>query len=136
MIIFTQVLTLAIVDGQSMEPTYKPGAPVLINRLSYLWRSPGRGEVVAIKFAGRRLMLLKRVVGLPGETVRINSGQVYINETGLPEPYLVSPWPWDLPARVLVSNEYFVIGDNRRQTMAEHFFGRVYHDQIAGRALW
>ncbi|MEK7552903.1 MAG: S26 family signal peptidase, partial [Patescibacteria group bacterium] len=60
----------------------------------------------------------------------------FINETALAEPYLFSPWPWNLPPRVLVANEYFVIGDNRRQPLEQHFFGRVDSEQIVGRALW
>ncbi len=119
-----------------MNPTYQDGGFTLINRLSYIFRPPARGEVVAIKLAGRRLMFLKRIIGLPGETVTIRNGQVLINDTPLVEPYLISPWPWNLAARVLTANEYFVIGDNRRQMIEEHFLGRVYNQQIVGRALW
>lgn len=125
-----------MIDGQSMEPTYQDGSFTLINRLSYTFRQPARGEIVAIKLAGRRLMLLKRIIGLPGETVIIRDGQVSINGTALAEPYLISPLPWNLSARVLIAEEYFVIGDNRRQPLEEHFFGRVYNQQIVGRALW
>jgi|SRR3989344_9436222 len=135
-IIFTQVLSLVIVRGASMEPTYQAGDITLINRVSYIFRPPVRGEIVAIKLAGRRVMLMKRIIGLPGEAVRIRNGQVFIDETPLTEAYLLSPQPWNLPPRVLIAEEYFVIGDNRRQTMTEHFFGRVKIKQIVGRALW
>lgn len=135
-LIFSFVLGFAVVRGQSMKPTYRDGDWVLINRLSYLFRPPTRGEVVAIKLAGRRLMLLKRIIGLPGETVEIHSGQVFIDGWRLSEPYLVSFQPWGLPPRVLVAEEYFVIGDNRQQPAGEHFFGRVDGGRIVGRALW
>ncbi|MBI4136227.1 MAG: signal peptidase I [Candidatus Vogelbacteria bacterium] len=135
-ILFTQVFSLVVVYGKSMEPTYQDGGFTLINRLSYVFRQPARGEIVAIKFAGRRLMLLKRIIGLPGETVIISDGQISINGTTLAEPYLISPLPWNLPARVIAAEEYFVIGDNRRQPIEEHFFGRISSQQIVGRALW
>ncbi|MBI2097559.1 MAG: signal peptidase I [Candidatus Vogelbacteria bacterium] len=135
-ILFTQVFSLVVVHGKSMEPTYRENDLVLVNRLSYFAGPPERGEIVAIKFAGRSLMLLKRIIGLPGETVIISDGQISINGTALAEPYLISPLPWNLPARVLAAEEYFVIGDNRRQAIEEHFFGRVKAEQIVGRALW
>ncbi|MBI2100541.1 MAG: signal peptidase I [Candidatus Vogelbacteria bacterium] len=135
-LIFSFVLSPVFVSGQSMEPTYREGEFILINRLGYLIRSPERGEIVAIKLAGRHLMLMKRIIGLPGETVELRNGQVFINDRPLVEPYLISPESWDLPPRVLTAEEYFVIGDNRRQTMEKHFFGRVKAKQIVGRALW
>jgi len=135
-IIFSAILSPVSIDGKSMEPTYRDSAFTLINRLNYAFKPPVRGEIVAIKLAGRRLMFLKRIIGLPGETVTIRDGQVSIDDTPLVEPYLISPWPWNLAARVLTAEEYFVIGDNRRQPMEQHFFGRVYKQQIIGRALW
>lgn len=119
-----------------MEPTYRDRSFTLINRLSYTFKPPARGEIVAIKLAGRRLMFLKRIIGLPGETVTIRDGQVLINDIPLLEPYIISPWPWNLAGRVLTTGEYFVIGDNRRQPLEQHFFGRVYNQQIVGQALW
>lgn len=135
-VIFTQVFSLVIVDGKSMEPTYRDGDLTSISRLSYIFWAPARGEIIAVRLAGRRLMFLKRIIGLPGETVVIRNGQVFIDGAVLAEPYLISPLPWNLPARVLAANEYFIIGDNRRQPMEEHFFGRIYKKQIVGRALW
>ncbi len=135
-IIFSAILSPVIIDGESMEPTYRDSSLTLINRLSYAFKPPARGEIVAIKLAGRRLMFLKRIIGLPGETVAIRDGWVLINDTPLVEPYLISPRPWNLPARVLTTEEYFVIGDNRRQPLEQHLFGRVYGQQIVGRVLW
>lgn len=134
--VFTFVVSVAVVDGESMDQTYRDGGFTLINRLSYWRRPPARGEVVAIKLAGRQLMFLKRIVGLPGETVEIRAGQVLIDGLLLTEPYLTAPWPWALPPRALTDGEYFVIGDNRRQPIEQHFFGRVDIGQIVGRALW
>lgn len=135
-IIFGFILTPAIISGQSMEPHYHDGAFTLINRLTYLNREPGRGEIVAIKIAGRRLMYLKRVIGLPGETVSIVKGQVMLGGEILIEPYVLSPHPWDYEPITLAPDEYFIIGDNRRQSVSEHVFGRVQLKQVVGAPLW
>lgn len=134
--LFYFVLTPARVGGRSMEPTYRDGQFIIVNRLAYLAREPGRGKIVAIKIAGRNLLFLKRTIGLPGETIEIRHGQVFIDGAPIEEPYLESPAGWSLPSRVLVADEYLVIGDNRRQSAEEHLFGRIDRRQIVGAPLW
>ncbi len=135
-IVFGFLLTPVFVSGQSMEPTYDDHSFTFINRLSPLVSSPDRGEIVAVKIAGKKLMFLKRIIGLPGETIAIEDGQVIINDEPLNEPYLIDPEPWEYDPIRLEKNEYFIIGDNRRQPMEQHVFGRVSLDRIVGSPIW
>ncbi len=135
-IVFRFLVSFAWVTGESMDPSYRDGQPIFINRLAYFWRQPARGDIVAIEIIGPRTMYLKRVIGLPGETIKIENGEVFINDAPLPEPYLVSPAPWDLAPIYLSVNDYFVIGDNRRQEISAHTFGRVAVGEVAGAVLW
>jgi signal peptidase I len=123
------------VEGISMFPTYQDQSAHFVNRLAYLWHEPQRGDVVSIRLAGVHLMYLKRVVGLPGETVAFASGKVLIDGEVLDEPYEKLPCDWNLPPVKLGPNEYFVVGDNRSMPSENHVFGKARRDQIVGKAL-
>ena len=84
------------ISGISMEPTYDDGTVNLVNRFSYYWKQPARGDVVAIRTSGSHIMFLKRIIGLPGETIAIEEGVVLINGKPLDEPYLLNRQPWDV----------------------------------------
>ncbi len=129
------IVTPVRVTGISMEPTYLNGSVNFIYRLAYLRHPPRRGDVVAIRFSGPHVMLLKRVVGLPGETVSFADGRVCINGTPLPEPYLRYHLDWEFSAGTLGTNEYYVVGDNRSMPPHYHDQGRAQLDHIVGRAL-
>jgi signal peptidase I len=123
-------------QGSSMLPTYGPGELNLVYQLAYRAAPPMRGEVVAIQMAGPHVLYVKRVIGLPGERVSVKEGQVEINGTTLPEPYVRNRKPWDVPEVTLGSHEYFVIGDNRGMSAGEHDFGRVDLARILGRVVF
>ena len=121
-----------------MLPTCKNGGIHFVNRLAYRWHEPQRGDVVSIRFAGIHLMLMKRIVGMPGETVEFQNGRVLINGKILNEPYENHekfPCDWNLPPEKLDANEYFVVGDNRTMPPEDHMFGRVERERIVGRVL-
>ena len=82
--LFTWVLLPVRAQGISMEPTYEPGTFHLVNRLAFRWRDPVRGDVVAIRLAGTRVVYVKRIIGLPGEKLRIEAGphRVEVKEPG------------------------------------------------------
>lgn len=101
------------VTGSSMLPTYKNGAINFINKLAYRRQHPQRGDVVGVRMNEQKLLLLKRVVGLPGETVSVTNGEVLINGRILVEKYTQGTPPWKVSEFKLHPYEYFVIGDNR-----------------------
>lgn len=115
-VVFKFVLVPIQVKGTSMFPTYKDGKINFVNRLSYVSNPPRRGDIVAVRLAGPNLLILKRVVGLPGETVTIKQGVVHIDGKALDEPYVKSPVAsrvQRIRPRRLDDHEYFLVGDNR-----------------------
>jgi signal peptidase I len=142
-IVFKFILLPIKVDGISMSPTYKDGSIRFINRLAYLQHEPRRGDVVGIRLGGTNVlyrtpsvMYMKRIVGLPGETVNFANGQLFINGTALDEPYMNGPCDWNSSPATVGSNEYFVVGDNRSMPREYHFHGRVGKDHIVGKVLY
>ncbi len=121
------------VSGSSMEKTYLDGRVNFVNRLAYTWAKPRRGDVVAIRVPTERDMLLKRIVGLPGERVALFDGEVFINGKRLDEPYVRLKHGYgmkELPP--LEPNYYFVIGDNRK--ISVYFPVPVW--QIVGKVMF
>ncbi|MBU6411680.1 MAG: signal peptidase I, partial [Verrucomicrobia bacterium] len=96
-VVFKFILLPARVEGISMLPTYQDHTVAFVNRLAYLWHPPRRGDVVGIRLAGMHVMYLKRIVGLPEETVAFRNGHVFINGKLLDEPYEKLPCDWTLP---------------------------------------
>jgi signal peptidase I len=125
------------VQGISMEPTYHDGRVNLVNRLAFLEHGPRRGDVVAIRVAGERVMYMKRIIGLPGERISIRRGIVYINGEKLAEPYVQAPRSfWNEPEIVLKEDQYFFIGDNRSMPQQWHEHGVKDLSRIAGKVLF
>lgn len=119
-ILFKFVLVPIRVTGDSMLPTYRNGQIRFVNKLAFLRSTPERGDVVAVEFAGKEVLLLKRVIALPGETFQVQNGDVFINGQPLSEPYAkgkipsLSGKPGSSSAIPLGPSEYMVVGDNRR----------------------
>jgi signal peptidase I len=130
------VLLPVRVQGISMMPTYRESAVNAINRLAYLRASPTRGDVVAIRYSGHHIMLLKRVIALPGETIGFVNGTAFVNGQPLQEPYLKLPSTWNVPEVKLAPDEYFVVGDNRSMAPEDHEFGRASRERIVGKAVF
>ncbi len=116
-----------------MLPTYQSGTLMLVDRVTYFFGRPQRGDVVAIRLAGPRAVYIKRVIALPGERIAFVAGQVEIDGAPLPEPYVRNRRPWDLDEVSLGPREYFVVGDNRGMNAADHDFGRVDSERILGK---
>jgi signal peptidase I len=123
-------------EGSSMLPTYAPDKLNLVNRFAYSAAKPVRGDVVAIQIAGPNVLYVKRVVGLPGERVTVRAGTVFINDSPLAEPYVKHRRAWDVTEVTLGAREYFVIGDNRGMSAADHDFGRVELTRILGKVVF
>jgi signal peptidase I len=123
------------VEGISMLPTYKDRSVNFVNQLAYLWHEPRRGDVVSIALAGPHVMYLKRIIGLPGETVAFENGRVLINGEVLDEAYEKTPCDWNRPPVKLGPDEYFVVGDNRTMPQEFHQFGETPRYRIVGKLL-
>lgn len=130
------------VSGASMDPTFADGQYLIVDEISYRLNEPKRGDVVIFRYPKAPAQyFIKRVVGLPGETIFIKEqGQVFIkNNTekallAIKEPYVVFPRP-DQIERVLEPDEYFVMGDNRAGSFDSRAWGPVKRDLIIGKAF-
>jgi signal peptidase I len=134
-IVFKFILLPIRVQGISMVPTYKNGGVNFVNRLAFLWHEPQRGDVVAIRYAGENVMLMKRVVGLPGETVAFEGGRLVIDGHVMYEPYVKLPCSWEVETKTMRPNEYYVVGDNRSMAPLDHEKGGAARERIVGKVL-
>ena len=135
-VLFTWVLLPVRAQGISMEPTYQSGTLRIVNRLSFLSKPPERGDIVAIRLAGTRVVYVKRIIGLPGERLEIVQGQVRINGQPLVESYVQKRRPWNFAEVTMAPGEYFVIGDNRGMNIGDHTFGRVESQRVIGKVVF
>ncbi|MFZ2486547.1 MAG: signal peptidase I [Anaerolineae bacterium] len=122
------------VYGQSMEPNLHTDMRVVVEKVSYHLHTPQRGDVVVLRVRPDDEMLIKRVIGLPGDEIAIHDGKVYVNGTALDEPYLDQETRGNLAARVVPPLHVFVMGDNRGASNDSRSFGPVHMDNIVGRA--
>jgi signal peptidase I len=134
-VVFKFILLHIQVEGISMLPTYPDRSKHFVNQLAYLWREPQRGDVVGIRLAGPHVMFMKRIIGLPGETVAFVDGRVLINGEVLDEPYEKTACDWNRDPVKLGPDEYFVVGDNRTMPIWLHTFGKIDHDRIVGKTI-
>jgi signal peptidase I len=135
-IVFTLALVPLRIEGRSMEPTYGDGGFNFCWRGRYLFSEPERGDVVVIRFAGRRVMLLKRIIGLAGDTVEFRNGELFVNGSKVEEPYVRTPSDWNLAPRRVGPGKVYVVGDNRAVPMDRHHFGQVEQERIVGGVVW
>jgi signal peptidase I len=148
------------VDGDSMFPTLHDGEFLIVNKIVYsevdkeklgrfvpfvsagenpksnLFHGPQRGEIIVFRDPRNpEVDLIKRIIGLPGETVEIINGKVYINDHLLEEPYIKTQWHDTKPRVQIGPDEYFVMGDNRNNSLDSRAIGLVHRDLIIGKAM-
>lgn len=147
MLIHFYIGTIFIVDGRSMEPNFHSKEYIIVNRWLYNFGKPERGDVVVLKFPGdpENKKYIKRMIGLPGETVELLGGAVYINGQKLEEPYLPADTltyapmggslniPWK---RQIGQDEYFLLGDNRNNSSDSRIWGTAPKRDLIGRAYF
>jgi len=122
--------------GSSMLPTLKEAAYVFLDRISYRFREPARGDVIMFKSNERpEMFFCKRVIGLPGETVEIRKGQVYVDGLPLREPYIIGNRQWELAPTPVGPRQVFALGDNRGMALELHYHGLVAYRNILGRLI-
>ena len=135
-VVFGWLLIPMRLSGISMEPTYHDGAFNFANRAAYWFHAPTRGDVVAIRMAGPRVMYVKRIIAMPGERIEIVNGTVLINGIALAEPTVVRRARWNRAVVTVGPDEYFVVGDNRSMRIENHEMGQVSRARIVGRMLF
>ena len=124
------------IEGRSMEPTYRNGAFNFCFRLRYVLTEPGVPDVVAIRLAGEKVILLKRVVAVEGDVVTFRNGALFVNDRKMDEPYVRYPSDWNLSPRRVDENHVYVVGDNRSVPIHVHQFGQTPTKRIMGGPLW
>lgn len=129
-----------VVQENSMEPVLQAGDEVMLNTAAYQFSSPKRGDIIAFRLEGdeHSSVHIKRIIGLPGETVVIHEGQVTINGKPYVEkdmPAIENPGAAEKPL-TLGKNEYFVLGDNRNSSEDSRYatIGMVQENEIIGKA--
>lgn len=134
------ILVNAIIPSASMEPTVMTGDRVFGNRLAYLTEDPMRGDIVMFKFPDDESKLyIKRIIGLPGETLEMKDGKIYIDGSDIPleEPYLTVVPEGDYGPVSIPEGAYFMMGDNRNISADSRYWVNtfVYRDKIEGKAV-
>jgi signal peptidase I len=139
-VVFNFILLPIRVDGISMLPTYRDGQINFVNRLAYRRHEPQRGDVVSIRLADPEVshphvLYMKRIVGLPGETVSFVGGQLLIDGKVLDEPYVKKFCDWNIDPKKLNADEYYIVGDNRSMSEKDHVKGGAERWRIVGKVL-
>lgn len=140
------------VEGPSMQPNFEPGQRILVSKMAFLFSKPGRGDVVIfyppeqpkpsifkqvfdiLGLSDQYPPYIKRVIGLPGDAVEIENGNVFVNGEQLTEPYIKEHPQYTMRSTKIPQNQYFVLGDNRNQSQDSHFRWTVPQEQLVGKA--
>jgi len=127
-----------VVEGLSMYPSFEGNEYLIVNRFEYMFREPERGDIVIFHYPNNpERDFIKRIIGLPGETVAMENGQVFINDVPVDEPYvndLCTASNCRYREWILGEDEFFVLGDNRNSSQDSANFGPVNRSFMVGRA--
>lgn len=125
------------IDGFSMQNTLQNSQYVLVNKIAYLFHAPERGDVIVFHEPDQPTRdLIKRVIGLPGDKIVMDSTNVWVNGVELHEPYITAPSNPPTQPITVPANEFFVLGDNRPNSDDSRYFGPVPRDNIVGKATF
>lgn len=130
------------IPSESMEPTLWPGDRIVVEKLSYRWHPPERGDIVIFRTPpllqtlgySPNQVLIKRVIGQPGQTIQVHNGVVWVDSQPLDEPYLQSPPTYELETVTVPADTLFVMGDNRNNSNDSHIWGFLPESYVIGRA--
>src|SRR5215469_11588484 len=127
------------VEGGSMEPGLEDQERIFINKLVYRWENVGRGDIVVFRYPrDPHKSFIKRVIALPGDTIRISFGHVYVNGKAVDESYVPDDFldARSYPETVIPAETYFVLGDHRSMSNDSRDFGPVPRGNIYGKAVF
>ena len=149
-IVLSSVLALGIrgfvaearyIPSGSMLPTLQINDRLIIDKITYNFRTPERGDIVvfsptdALKAQNFKDAFIKRVIGLPGDKVEVKGERVYVNDQPLRENYIEDKPNYSFGPETVPANQYLVLGDNRNNSYDSHYWGYVPRDKIIGRAI-
>ena len=138
----TFIAEVRYIPSGSMEPTLQINDRLIIDKVSYDFSSPKRGDIVVfnpteeLQVENFHEAFIKRVIGLPGEKVEVKNGRVYINDSPLQEKYIEAKPNYQWGSVIVPRNSYLVLGDNRNNSYDSHYWGFVPRDKIVGRAMF
>jgi signal peptidase I len=142
-VLFDMAIPRSLVEGKSMYPTFETGDRLIVSRMNYMLSKPSRGEIVVFNSINpseraRGVMLIKRIIGLPGETIEFRNNQLYINGQLTNEPYTpdICQTGCSDDIWVLTDEQYFVMGDNRNASQDSRRFGPISIADIVGEAVF
>ncbi len=151
-ILETAILTVAVflivrvavqsyrIAGTSMVPNFTHDQILVVNKLAYFLDSPQRGDVIVFDYPdGTERDFIKRVIGVPGDTVEIREGMVYINGLNVLEPYELVPFDYDAGPTLVSNDKLYVLGDNRADSEDSHLWGLLDQSDVVGKvwiSLW
>lgn len=136
----TFVAEARYIPSTSMLPTLEINDRLIIEKVGYRFSSPERGDIVVfsptetLKRQGYNDAFIKRIIGLPGETLTVTGGIVYVNDQPLSEKYIADEAHYDFGPVTVPSGHYLVLGDNRNNSYDSHYWGFLPRENIIGRA--
>jgi signal peptidase I len=139
MILRTFIIEGRIIPSESMVPTLQVGDRVMVNKFIYYFKKPQRGDIIVFhppEILNSKDDYIKRVIGLPGETVEMKNNRVYIDGKPLVEPYLAEPVNYTYGPVVVPEDSLLVLGDNRNKSFDSHMWNAwLSKDKIKGKAF-
>ncbi|UIE40367.1 signal peptidase I [Leptodesmis sichuanensis A121] len=129
------------IPSESMTPTLQVGDRLILEKISYHFHAPQRGDIIVFKAPPDLTIqnihddFVKRIIGLPGEVVAVKHGRVYVNGSAIVEPYIQASPTYNYGPVTVPGNQYFVLGDNRNHSYDSHFWGFVPSQNIIGHGV-
>jgi signal peptidase I len=137
---FHTIAEVRFIPSESMTPTLQVGDRLILEKVSYFFHAPQRGDIIVFKAPPELKTqnihddFVKRIIGLPGEVVMVKHGQVYVNGSAIAEPYIQASPTYNYGPVTVPDDQYFVLGDNRNHSYDSHFWGFVPRQNIIGHA--
>ncbi|MEE3719686.1 signal peptidase I [Tumidithrix elongata RA019] len=139
----TFIVEPRFIPSGSMEPTLQIHDRIIVDKISYQFNQPQRGEILIFYPPASPFIedtskaYIKRLIGLPGDRISIQAGKVYVNDIAIEEPYIAEPPSYNFRGSVTVPpNSYWVMGDNRNNSNDSHVWGFLPKQNIVGRAVF
>jgi signal peptidase I len=144
LVIRTFIAEPRFIPSDSMFPTLQVGDRLVVEKISYHFHPPQRGDIVVfdppetlqIQGYGKDQAFIKRVIGLPGDEIKVSGGKVYLNNRSLSENYIAEPLKYTLAPQIVPPDRVFVMGDNRNNSNDSHVWGFLPQENIIGKAFF